>query len=309
MKKFLLMTAFAGMATLAVQAQDDDLYFTPKKESKVEKISDRQPQQERPAYYCGSNRDVDEYNRRGKLKSYYQKVGTDSLGNDVIEFRSGDGRYVSETDSIAVYPGSETYYDGDDYVCSRRMGMYDGFYGWYDPYFYNCWGYPYWRGWYGLYDPWYCGWYDPWYYDRWYGWGYPHGWYGWYGWHGGSGYRSYGGITGTRNHSGYIAGTGTSSNFGGRRAFGTNSGSFGNRRTGISGNNKGTNRFGGQRRTYNYNNSRSNSSFDNSTFNSSRSSSFGGSRSGGFSGGGSFGGGRSGGFSGGGGGGHFGGRR
>lgn len=309
MRRFLLIVALAGTVPLTSMAQDDDLYFTPKKESKVEKMAERTPVAERPTYYCGSNRDVDEYNRRGKLKSYYQKVGTDSLGNDVIEFRSGDGRYVSEQDSIAVYPGSETYYDDDDYVCSRLLGMYDDFYGWYDPYFYGYWGRPYWRGWYGLYDPWYYGWYDPWYYGSWYGWGYPHALYGWNGWYGGPAYRSYGGYTGTRNHSGYIAGAGTGSNFGGRRTLGTRPGSFGGRRAVSNGSNRSSNRFGGQRSTYNNNSSRSINSFDNGTFNSSRSSSFGGSRGGGFSGGGSFGGGRSGGFSGGGGGGHFGGRR
>ena len=315
MKRFFLLSVLAGALPFTAAAQDDDLYFTPKKAADTEHKVPFKSQVESPAYYSGSNRDVDEYNRRGKLKSYYQKVGTDSLGNDIIEFRSGDGRYASLGDSAVVYQGSATYYDDDDdYAYTRRMGMYDDYYGWYNPYFYGYWGGPYWAGRYGWYYPWFDGWYDPWYCSSWYGWGYPYyrhyGWWGSpaYGW-GGPRYYSYNGVTGTRNHGPGSFGTGraTGRNFGGYR------GSSGTRSHDAQRHRQSYSNFGGQRRSNTYNNTRS---YSDSNFGRSNSSNFGGQRSssfgggGGSFGGGSFGGGsRGGGFSGGGGGGHFGGRR
>ena len=236
--RFLFLSVLIGAMPLTMAAQDDDLYFTPKKSSKAE-MSARHDREsyDRPTYYCGSNRNVDEYNRRGKLKSYYQKIGTDSLGNDIIEFREGDGTYgKADLDStITIYPGSERYYDDDDsdFAYSRRMGRFDGFYGYWDPAFYGTyWGSPYWRGYYGWYDPWYDpwyygsyysgwygGWYNPWYYGY-YGWG---GWpyYGWGGWYA-PGHYAYSGPTGTRNHSAFGSGT-TAGNrtFGSRGSFGS----------------------------------------------------------------------------------------
>ena len=209
--RFLFLSVLIGAMPLTMAAQDDDLYFTPKKSSETE-MSARHDREsyDRPTYYCGSNRNVDEYNRRGKLKSYYQKLGTDSLGNDIIEFHEGDGTYgKADLDStITIYPGSERYYDDadNDFACSRRMGRFDGFYGYWDPAFYGTyWGSPYWHGYYGWYDPWYYGpyysgwyggWYNPWYYG--YGWASPYwGWGGWTPtWH-----YSHSGPTGTLNHS------------------------------------------------------------------------------------------------------------
>ena len=151
-KTFFLSSTLIFAMPLTMAAQDDDLYFTPKRGSKTEAPArfDRETR-ERPTYYCGSNRNVDEYNRRGKLKSYYQKIGTDSLGNDIIEFREGDGTYgTADLDStITIYPGSERYYDDEDsdFAYSRRMGRFDGFYGYYDPTFYGYyWRSPYWHG-------------------------------------------------------------------------------------------------------------------------------------------------------------------
>ena len=80
MKKLFLLFVLAGAMPLSMMAQDDDLYFTPSK--KVAKTSSSV--ENKPAYYVGSNRDVDEYNRRGKFRSTYQKIGVDSLGNDII---------------------------------------------------------------------------------------------------------------------------------------------------------------------------------------------------------------------------------
>ena len=208
MKKLFLLFVLAGAMPLSMMAQDDDLYFTPSK--KAAKTSSSV--ENKPAYYVGSNRDVDEYNRRGKFRSTYQKIGVDSLGNDIIEFQAGTGIYPDSTyvDTMWVSP-KQKYQDDEDYAYSRRMSRWDGYYGWYDPWFYGHWGYRPWGYW-GWYDPWYYsyyGWYDPWYYGYYgypwyYGWGpydpWYYGYYG-YGWGGYSGGTYYGtGVSGTRNH-------------------------------------------------------------------------------------------------------------
>lgn len=312
MKRLLILTVLMSSLTLGVSAQDD-LYFTPSKSDKGSKAETVRPD-DAPAYYSGSSRDVDEYNRRGKLHSYYQKIGSDSLGNDIIAFHPGSGVYPDTLVTDTVYPGSSVYYDDDydDYAYSRRMGRFDGFYGWYNPYFYGYWGGPYWSSYW--YDPWYYGsywgwggyygWYDPWYYG--WGWSYP-GW-GWgrpaYGWHG---------HTGTRGHS-----------FGGGRSNGHSVGTpqqqygrFGNGRSSFGNRTGGTrtyspapyqgNRNGGFRGTqpYNPNRSQGTRSYTPSRQSAPARSSYGGTRS--FGGGShSFGGG-GGSRSVGGGGGHFGG--
>ena len=306
MKKLIVLTLLLALVSTTMKAQDD-LYFTPKKSSKVEPVEEKV--QEKPTYYRGSNRDVDEYNRRN-LRSYYQKIGTDSLGDDVIEF----GENTGYPDTVYVYADYDDY---NDFMYSRMMGHFDGFYGWYNPYFYSYWGWgrPYWRSSYwGWYDPWYDPWYDRWYgwYDPWYrsyyGWGWPyrhyyHGWAGWYAPYGGYAYR--GGHSGTYNH--------------GRPAFGTNSGTamtgtFGGARTGTFGSRPSTSsspnkafdtrskrgnsgNFGGSRstgtttrQTGTYNQPARSSSSSSGSFGSSRSGGgfgSGGSRSGGIGSGGS----------------------
>ena len=220
----------AGFVPTTMTAQDD-LYFVPKKKAAQEKVSP-QPrfessveEDDSPAYYVGSDRSVDEYNRRGGFRSSFQTVGVDSLGNDVIEFHVGTGEYPDSlsVDSTFVFdsysygqdeaavPYVDGYADDDDYVYTRQMSRWDGFY---DPWFYSSyhynpwWGYGYYPWYTGWYDPWYYGWYDPWYY----GWGYPwHGWYGygygwypygygWYGYGGGGYYHDYAHGAGTQNH-------------------------------------------------------------------------------------------------------------
>ena len=298
MKKLLMLLVLAGSMPLASMAQDD-VYFTPSKE-------DQAPKSEKPAYYSGSKRDVDEYNRYGKLNSYYQKIGSDSLGNDIITFQPGygyDGK--AYTDTAYVYPGSAKFSNDDDYTYTRRMSRWDGFYdpwfydyygpyGWYSPWYYD--------GWYGgWYDPWYygyAGWYDPWYYGY-YGWGWPYR-YGWYGWdypYWGGGYVAHrggmnsGGVTGSRTWNS------------GRTYGNYNGGTSGNRSFGSYTSRSAGNRSFGSRtveptRTY-----------TNNTFGARSMGGFSGGSTGGFSGGGgSFGGGHSGGSFGGGGG-HFGGGR
>lgn len=341
MKKLVLLAVLLSALPLGMTAQDD-LYFTPSKsEKESEATPARQHQDDAPAYYSGSNRNVDEYNRRGRVSSYYQKIGSDSLGNDIIQFHAGNGQYPDSLVLDTIYPGSQQYYaygdDDDAFTYSRRMNRFDDAYGWYDPYFYSdlYWDYPYygygpyWRAGWGWYDPWYYGWgwrgyygwYDPWYY-RW-GWGGP--WYDGWGW--GPGYAWRGGHTGTRGHSydggyrpgngNYVPGSMRNGNSGRTYgSFGNGRGSFGNRPASTWGNTTAgsinSNR-GGWRGTQQYN--PGNNSFgstrsytpSNSGTRSFGNSSFGGSRS--FGGGGrSFGGGGGRSF-GGGGGGHFGGGR
>ena len=308
MDKLFFIAVLMGVMPLATMAQDDDMYFTPKKESKAD-ASRSGAYNQQPTYYCGSNRDVDEYNRRGRLKSFYQKIGTDSLGNDIIEFHAGDGTYdCDSTDcAVSVYPGSEQYYDDDDYAYTRNMSRFDGFYGWYDSYCYGTWGSPYWRWRYynGWYDPWYSswygwnGWYSPWYYSY-YGWGYPH--YGWGGWPAPAIHYRYAGPTGTRNHA-----RGNGVFYGNRSNFSTSGTRQGSGSSQYRTNRNSRGEFGQRRNTNNnINNTNRNqysapvqrqNNFGGNTFGGSRGSFGGGAGFGGHSGG-SFGGSRGGSFGG-----------
>ena len=303
MKKLVLLLVLCGAMPLSMMAQDDDLYFTPKKSAKAERAE--AVYDSRPAYYVGSNRSVDEYNRRGRYRSSYQTISADSLASDVISFDAGSGvypdsAYIDTTFVFSEYTGNDFaggYDDSDDYRCTRSMSRWDGYC---SPWYYG-WHSPFWYSRFGWYDPWYYDWcYDPWYY----------GWYDpWFGHHPGWGgvaivpNRPGGSISGTRNH-GFVAGRPTNGKT-------TGNSRFGNRRTVSTATAQSSYRFGS--RSYNTGDNRSNTYRNNSyTPSSSQSSpSFGGSRSigsssssGGFSGGGGT---RSGG--GGGGGGHFGGRR
>ena len=296
MKKLILLTVFAGMLPVAIQAQDDDLYFTPKKGAERVNTQQSVPQsQDAPAYY-GSSRDVDEYNRR-PMHSTYEVIGTDSLGNDIIEFHSG------AEDSTKIFKAPE-YDDESDYAYSRRMSRFDDFY-WYDPWFdgyYGFYGYsPYRLSRWGWYPGWYAGYYS-WYDPFWYDWYYPYygyrPWYsGWYGgWYGGSYYHNYGSYHPRGNTGRGIAGRGTGSRGGGHNGYGT-----GRRTTGSNVGNNGNGNYTPRRSTS------STPSYGGGSRSGSSGGSFGGSSGGSRGGGGgSFGGGSR---SGGGGGGHFGGRR
>lgn len=336
MRMRVLLSVILGALPLMMMAQDD-LYFTPKKSVKkatsyVEPIDDNTP-----TYYIGSDRSDEEYNRLGEYGSHYELVGTDSLGNDIIEFHPGKG-YEEQSEEYQ-------YDEESDYEYSRKMSRFDDFYYAYDPWLYGRYGFgPYWRWGYlwDFYDPWYTGWYDPWYYGYRYGyygwyspwyysWRYPYyywnyGYYGWgypyYGGGGGSYYwagndRNHG-VTGTSNHGDVYrpgrSGHGGSS-FGGARG-GNGSRSSRSANTGSSTRKRGT--FGGNRtHSSSKTNTRSNENFGSNpsgTFGLSKghNSNFGSSSGswGSSSSGGSYGGGvstPSGG--GGGGGGHFGGRR
>lgn len=322
MKKWLVLSVFMAALPLTMMAQDDDLYFNPKQEAKkaaeerVQKAKLLAAQRARQdsiyaLYWSGSDRNVDEYNRGGKLLSHYQNIGVDSLGNDIISFRVGKGVAPDSIYDDEAFAEKYMRGMGDDFDCTRDLSRWDGFY---DPWFYSCygcgpyyWRSSYWRwhnpwryGYYaGWYDPWFDPWFDPWYYGYagWYG-GPWYGWGGYYPWYWGGpmiGYVSYGGFAGNKryNNPGRIDGSN-------------------HRFTGIAGNNRntysrrsGSNRSFGQRQNNgNYNNNNSSwGSRGNSGFGNSGGSFGGGSFSGGGrSGGGSFGGGHSGGGS-------FGGRR
>ena len=198
MKRLLLISMIAGMLPLSLVAQDDDLYFVPKKKS-VEKVTDNYGV---PAnvYYSGSNRSIDEYNRR--TKSHYEVIGADSTLNDTISFSAEVGVYpdsISDEDFKLTKKMSrfEDYRLSDNaaFWAGYNAGRYDWAwhspwyytrYGWYDPWYYGRWSWydPWYYG-YGWYSPWYYSWYSPYYgwYDPWY---YGYSWYapGYYTWYG-----------------------------------------------------------------------------------------------------------------------------
>ena len=309
MKKLLLISLFAGVLPLSMTAQVDDLYFVPKKKS-VEKVTDHYGMP-KDVYYSGSNRSIDDYNRR--TISHYEPIGADSIMNDTISFIAEKGVYP---DSIAT----------EDFVITKKMSRFDDYdvtdnaafwagyeagrydWGWHSPWYYSRFGwYDYW------YDPWYYRWYDPYYYS-WYG-----GWYGswyssWYSpwhysWYGHNwynvGYYDWVG-SGGRYHYTPTIGAGTI------RRDGT---TYGSRNSSIARNSSRMNELrnrtvSGNSRNGNYSRNSNGYRNNNSSFNGSRgssNSSFSGSRS--SSGGGSFSGGGGGSRSSGGGGSRMGGRR
>ena len=192
MKKFILITLISALP-LGMMAQDDDMYFVPSKENVAkEAASYGMP---RNTYYSGSDRNVDEYNRR----AWTTVTPIDSAGNDIIDFSAVRGVYpdsayseVSDNDYQLTrrmsrfddYTPSQAYWDGYRDGRWSSPWYYSSWYSWYDPWYYDSWYY--WRNpWY--YSSWYGGWYDPWYGYGWYSpwrygyrgyYGYHHGWYG-----------------------------------------------------------------------------------------------------------------------------------
>ena len=111
MNNRFLVSLILGALPLTMMAQDDDMYFVPtKKNVEKEAVSYGMP---RSTYYSGSNRSVDEYNRRGG--SYYQVLPSDTTGNDVINFSAERGVYP---DSVAA---------AEDFALTRQMARYDGY--------------------------------------------------------------------------------------------------------------------------------------------------------------------------------------
>ncbi len=310
MKKFIL-TTMVMLVSVPLLAQDDDLYYTPKKDSAVKAAKE--------TYYSGSDRDVDEYNRSGK----YRNGSTGVDASDVVFLDGEQGVYPDSLTAEKKQGGSSEYYadtDDDDFRYSRELnrwyGCYDPWlygrayfspwyygYGWYSPFYsslyswYDPWYYPYYSGWYGFYDPWYYGyyggWYRPWHpgHPGWGGGGHHHG-----------GYWAHGGVgTGYSNRGSVNSQSGSSIGFAGSNNRRSGSGNVYND---IAKKNQTTSRVVSSRRnvgttptytdrsnTHTYTQMRPNTNSGSSVFS-------GGSRFGG----GSFGGGsRGGGFSGGGG--------
>lgn len=204
---FLLTTLLLSAAITASAQDDDDMYFTPKK-STVERITPAAKQSVET--YEGAivgqteaetERDVDEYNRRGYLSSSYEPLEGDTLYDDVFEFCAGDGTYetLSAADTLPDYDSSMDYIDDDDYQCTRILVLYDD---WYGPYWHGYYGWGWAHSYYGwYYDPWYWGWYgSPYWYGH-YGWGWSwpvhYAWGGRYGGH----HPGHWGSVRTTNHS------------------------------------------------------------------------------------------------------------
>ncbi|MBP5776234.1 MAG: hypothetical protein J6W56_01675 [Prevotella sp.] len=229
MKKLLLISMLIGAMPLSMLAQDDDLYFVPKKKS-VEKSVVEDNVSQPVVTYTDNSRSIDEYNRR--MKSSYQVIDgdttkCDSLKSDIIDFTAEKGVYpdsvkeesedfeitkklsrfddYSLADNAAFWAGYQAGLDTWGWHSPwyySRYGWYGGWYDpWYSPYYYSSWRY-------GWYDPWYYsyyGWYDPWYYGY-YGYGYPY-YYGWNYPYWGGGYYIGGG--GGYGHGHAHIGTGT----------------------------------------------------------------------------------------------------
>ena len=168
MKKLFLLSAMITLSTGA-WAQDD-MYFVPSKKNIEKEITAQSLPKD--TYYSGSDRSVDDYNRR----SVYQSI--DSLGNDIIEFNTSKGSYPvdSLSEDYQVTRRMERFDDytvKDAYIDGYRDGTYDSM--WHSPWYYTRYGYVY-----TWYDPWFDPWYDYMYYGDYYSWYSP--WrYGWYG--------------------------------------------------------------------------------------------------------------------------------
>ena len=173
MKKLLLISMLIGAMPLAMMAQDDDLYFvSKKKKSAVVEEAQDQFGMPKDTYYAGSNRSVDEYNRR--FKSQVEQIDSvDSLRED-FQLTKRMTRFDEYQLDSAYWAG---YKNGRDTWWGWHSPWYYSRWGWYDPW-YDPWYSPYYSSWYwGWYDPWYygyAGWYDPWYYRGYWGWRYPY---------------------------------------------------------------------------------------------------------------------------------------
>ena len=195
MKRLLLTTLTALMLMPLTATAQDDMYFVPTK-SNVKKSAEKYGMP-KDTYYCGSKRDVDEYNRR--LKSKVEVISDDALlagnslaDNDTLVTDTLVGDTIVFIAEKGVYPKDNARMQSDnDYKYTRNMSRWDN-YEVSNAYWngYNDGRFNRWYGWSSFYDPWYYsswygGWYDPWLHSSWYG-GWYGGWYGnWYGWHGG----------------------------------------------------------------------------------------------------------------------------
>ena len=174
MVKWCLPFYLFAFMPLSMQAQDDDLYFVSKKKkaTTVEEVQDPYGMP-KDTYYSGSDRSVDEYNRRWKSQVEEITDSVDSLKEDfALTKKMTRFEDYQLADNAAFWAG---YRAGrDDWRWGWHSPWYYSSWGWYDPW-YDPWYYSSWR--WGWYDPWYygyAGWYDPWYYRGYWGWRYPY---------------------------------------------------------------------------------------------------------------------------------------
>ena len=147
MKKLLLFSMLVLALPQTMSAQDDDLYFVPKKVSAPEVAQDRFGMP-KDTYYSGSDRSVDEYNRR--LKSRVEVLDGDTTKNDVINFSAEKGVYPDSL-QIEDYKLTKRLTRFDDYRLADNAAFWAGYdagrrdWGWHSPWYYSS---------YGWYDPW-----------------------------------------------------------------------------------------------------------------------------------------------------------
>ena len=172
-----------------LKAQEDDMYFTSRKDKKTSKtekaprkvevvFETEEPSQVQPARVTATVpvsevRDVDEYNRRGK-QSYSSPADTLPAQLQVTESDQAQ-TYRLSAQSLYDLGYSEGYEEGFsdgndiDFYYGLRLARFHGCHH-YDPWYWNRISY--------IYDPWH---WDPWYWDPWYRPYYYGGWYsvGW----------------------------------------------------------------------------------------------------------------------------------
>ena len=126
MKRLGLLAIGLTLGTFTAMAQTDDVYFVPKKSDRINKEYQDKRERDADVYYSGSNRNVDEYNRRNRNGSSYQKIRRDSLGNVIVE-EDVSTMYSDRDRSRRDWRDRRDYYDDDDYYYSRRVSRF------YDP--------------------------------------------------------------------------------------------------------------------------------------------------------------------------------
>lgn len=198
----ILLSMLVSMSSSFVMAQEDDMYFSPKRVKKeqtvrkVEVVYEEEDSNEttsvvpqKSAHIEYRERDVDEYNRRGHVSQASVNVQDD---DEINNPSSKTKTYELSPQSLYDLGYSEGYRqgyeDGEDvdYYYGIRLARFHG------RHFFDPW---YWGSislvhdpWY--WDPWYCDpWYRPYYYGGWCSVGWGVGFWGsywhspWHGWH------------------------------------------------------------------------------------------------------------------------------
>lgn len=288
-KSLLLLMMCAGLGTLHIYAQDDDVYFVPSSKNEVVKTDNNSPAQRSSYAPINQDRNVDEsnwaegrgnggwdvdsYNRRGKNYKGQQYESEDSARYYDEGYDDGyaDGCYTARivrfrSPRVGVYVSSPYYLDYYDYCYDLWYYGYGSYWGWS-----GWWGWGSWYGWRPYYSSWYWGWggwYDPWWGPS-YAWHYPHYWH--HNWMPAGaergprgGYIAYGG----RRGSGVITNTGRNG-VGSRpsSSFGYNRGTGRGSNLGISGSRPSRSFGNSSRPSREYGNSRSEMQRSNNSYN------------------------------------------